>query len=246
MKLLTNYLNKLLLVYGYQLTRTGLGYIDAKTTVKAAREAGVSLCCYLEGKETDPRKRVRRDGIIAAMGEADVFAGSKNICEIGAGTGMYLEKVLEIARPERYEVYETDSGWRAYLKSTYGSSEDTQFVFHNADGSSLASSSDGQFDLVHAHGVFVYLPVLATFKYINEIARVSDNGAFVVFDCYLDTSFELQSAMNWLKTQWVFPVIIPYKLLVDYCDSCSLKFISSFQSIHGASHVDYLIFQKRA
>lgn len=245
LRLLTNCFNGFLLAYGYHLTKTGLGYIDAQATVKAAREAGISLYSYLEGKEKDQRKWGRRDSIIAAMSEAGVFSGSNKVCEIGAGTGMYLEKVLEIAHPERYEVYETDRGWKDYLKSRYGSSGNTNFFFHDADGSSLGYSQDNTFDLVHAHGVFVYLPLLSTMKYIKEMARVSNDGAFIVFDCYLDTSFDLVSTLNWLNTQWIFPVVLPYKLLIDYCNLCSLDHVSSFTVIHGASHVDYLIFQKK-
>ncbi len=40
--------------------------------------------------------------------------------EIGAGTGMYLEKVIDLYSPRTYEVYETAIDWVAILKhNTY-------------------------------------------------------------------------------------------------------------------------------
>ena len=95
--------NRVLNRYGYTLAKTGLGFIDAQSTVANARAKGISVCYYRESLEDDPRKRGRRDRIIRRLEAAGIFRGVSAVCEIGAGTGMYLEKVIELAHPKSYK-----------------------------------------------------------------------------------------------------------------------------------------------
>lgn len=229
--------------YGYRLARTGYGYLDAGTTVSAADAVGLSVCSYLESLEADQRKKGRRDRIVARMQRCGVFERSYRICEIGAGTGMFLEKVIEAAQPECYEVYETDPGWCAYLRDKFSTGR-TRFQFRNADGTTLKETEAASCNLVHAHGVFVYLPVLQTLEYLREAARVLKPGGYLVFDCYLDHSFTLDSARKWLKSQWRFPVIVPERLLLEFTAEIYLNLVENFTEIHGATSVNYLIFRK--
>ena len=235
------FLNK----YGYQLSKTGYGYIDAKSTVSAARAFGLSVCEYLEGKEEDKRKKGRRDKIINKLADFGIFQKCESVCEIGAGTGMYLEKVLELAKPKNYEVYETAHAWVRYLKETYGGSQNYELKLHPADGRTLKYTKSNSCDLVHAHGVFVYIPILQTFDYIKESVRICKPEKYIVFDCYLDKSFDLIVAQKWLDSQWRFPVIIPEILLLEFVKNNSLNLVGSFDMVHGSSFVSYLIFQKQ-
>lgn len=229
--------------HGYRLARTGYGYLDAVSTVRNANEAVQSVCCYLESLETDPRKAGRRDRIVSRMQQCGILNNLCRICEIGAGTGMYLEKVVEVADPEWYEVYETDPGWCTYLRSRYSTGR-TRLHIRNADGATLKDTEAASCDLIHAHGVFVYLPLLQILDYLREAARVMKSGGHLVFDCYLDSSFDLESARKWLDSQWRFPVVIPERLLLEYVEGLSLKRIERFTEIHGASAVDYQVFRK--
>lgn len=229
--------------HGYRLARTGFGYLDAVSTVRSADEAGQSVCGYLESLETDPRKAGRRDRIVSKMQQCGTLEHIHRICEIGAGTGMYLEKVVEVADPEWYEVYETDPGWCTYLRNRYSTGR-TRVQIRSADGTTLKDTETASCDLVHAHGVFVYLPLLQTLDYLREATRVIKPGGHLVFDCYLDRSFTLESARKWLDSQWRFPVVIPERLLLEYAEGLSLKLIEGFTEIHGATSVDYLVFRK--
>jgi SAM-dependent methyltransferase len=236
--------DRILNLFGYRLANTGYGYLDAATTVKAAREAGLSVCEYLETRDSDPRKLGRRDRIIDRMKQWNVFRNDR-ICEIGAGTGMYLEKTIAVARPEFYEVYETNPGWFEHLRENYASDGSCAIMMRTADGCSLRDTSSDSCDLVHAHGVFVYLPILQTFEYIKESARVCKSGGHIVFDCFLDTSFSLADILKWHETQWRFPVVIPERLLEEYAALYSLQLVGKFEEIYGASAVNYLVFKKR-
>ena len=239
-----NLISRLLLVFGYRLTRAGLGYYDAEITVNGANLAGLSVCDYLESRERDERKRGRRDRIIEKLKSLGLFESSTHVCEIGAGTGMYLEKVIVEAKPEHYEVYETDPGWSRYLQKEYAPCYGGGLHIHCADGVSLKETANGSCDLVHAHGVFVYLPALQSLEYIKEAARICKAGGHVVFDCYLDTTFSLTVTQSWLDSEWRFPVIIPEKLLMEFASMHSLQLDATFSVIHGAASVDYLVFSK--
>lgn len=229
---------------GYTLQKTGLGYIDPVVTIKASRAANLSICDYLERCETDTRKRGRRDRIIAQMEERLLFESCNTILEIGAGTGMYLEKVFELASPKRYEVYETHQGWLHYLKSKYINKESCEFVFQTADGETLKETVSDSCQLVHSHAVFVYIPLLNTFSYLREAARVLAPGGHLVFDCLLDSNFGAQETLSWLNSQLRFPVILPKELILDFLKRLGLDLVGEFKEIYGFSSVDYLVFKK--
>lgn len=230
---------------GYSIQATGSGYIDAEETIREARKTHLSVCEYLESRETDQRKHGRRDRIIEAMIQRGLIEKYDAVLEIGAGTGMYLENVLEFAQPKRYEVYETNAGWVRYLREAFGSRSNCYFIFQPTDGTTLKETATASCDLVHAHAVFVYIPLLQVLGYIKEAARVCRPGGHVVFDCLLDCSFDRHDAEAWLAGPWRFPVLIPESLLLDFAGSYGLELTDRFQEIYGSSFSDYLIFRKR-
>jgi len=230
--------------HGYTLTKSALAFIDATSTVAAARHSGLSVCEYLESLEDDPRKRGRRDRIIEQLKAAGVFDGISTVCEIGAGSGRYLEKVIELARPGMYHVYETDQGWVDFLQSEYGNRNGCRLSCNDADGITLRQTDDQSCDLVHAHAVFVYLPLLQTMAYLEECVRVSRPGGYIVFDCFFDTSFSLSEAEAWLRGNHRFPVVIPNRLLDEFRCKHNIRLLKTFSMVYGDGSVDYMIWQK--
>lgn len=231
---------------GQTMTRSGGGYIDADLTVRSSENAGLSVCEWLEANETEPKKRGRRDRIVAAIMDVIAAHDIDTVVEIGTGTGMYLDRIVERLHPERYQIYETSPGWRQYLKKHCRIWSNTNFQIPDADGKSLHESDDESADLVHAHGVFVYLSSIQTANYLFEMARVCRPGGFVIFDCYLDDSFDLNEVKKWIRSGWDFPVITQRRLLEELLASCELIELNWFEEIHGAGNVQYLIYQKNA
>jgi SAM-dependent methyltransferase len=238
----TRYVTDRLARHGYAIRRTGLGFIDARTTIAAARKAGLSVCDYRESLESDPRKRGRRDEIIRRMFDAGVIPQAGRICEIGPGTGQYLEKVLDLVKPLAYEVYETDPEWAGFLRQHY--SHGTQLIVHAADGCSLTQTASESCDLVHAHAVFVYLPLLTVMAYLKECVRVCRPGAYLAFDCFTDHNLTLAQADAWLKGEDRFPIAVPIALLKEFAQAEMLEMLHTFPMVYGPGTVDYFIFQK--
>lgn len=237
-------LNRFFLFSGYSLTKNGKDYIPARLTVSAAKREKIPICQYLENSESDPRKRGRRDRIIQHLDAAGVFRECRTVCEIGTGTGMYLEKVLELSHPRRYEIYETSRDWVHYLKKTHSGKNDCHFLFHPADGHTLKNTISDSCDLVHSHAVFVYIPLLTTFDYLQEAIRVCRVGGYIAFDCMLDTWFNLETVEAWRKSPWRFPVILPEKLLRNWLETQGLRVVSEFSEVYGGSFSNYFILQK--
>lgn len=232
-----------LLKRGYRVQRTGLDFLDASTTVAAARETGVSVCDYLE--RLDGSNKVgRRDRIIHTLEVAGVLNGITSVCEIGAGTGRFLEKILAITNPSRYEIYETDRGWVEFLIREYGNHKSCRLICHPSDGVTLNHTPDESCDLVHAHAVFVYLPILQTFGYLKDCARICRKGGHVVFDCFLDKSFAMDDLNQWLAGHHRWPVVIPQALLEEFLFSHHLRLERIFSEVYGDGNVCYMIWKK--
>jgi SAM-dependent methyltransferase len=239
-KILVSLFKRIFFLFGYNFQRTGEGYHDPADLLKSAHRAKLTVCEYLENREKDARKRGRRDRIIAHIMNRNILNNCNVILEIGTGTGMYLEKVLLYGKPKRYEIYETHPGWMSYLKKYYGRNSDCKFVFQSTDGATLKPTPSGSCQLVLAHGVFVYIPILKTFSYIAEAARVLTPEGYLIFDCYLDCSFGYNEINAWLNSEWRFPVILPEKTLLEYAEKNNLLLEDKFKGF-----VDYLIFKKK-
>ena len=199
-QLARQYLRPLLNRHGYDITRIGLGFLEVGRTVAAAKKRGLSICEYLENNESDSRKRGRRDRIIAELQTTGVFQQIRHVCEIGAGTGRYLEKIMELARPTIYEVYETNREWAKFLQAEYNGRYGCALTCHSADGSSLGSTASGSCDLVHTHAVFVYLPLLQSLSYLKECVRVCRPGGYIIFDFFPAETFSLPIVNAWLDS----------------------------------------------
>lgn len=235
-------LSKIVNYFGYKLVPKGLGYFDPETQIRAAREKDLTLCEYLESYNVSGVGK-RRDAIIESlkMHLPDVV---QIILEIGAGTGMYMEKIIDYYHPKKIEVYETNLGWVKYLEEEYNSK--TNLVCHNADGVSLNYTKDYSVDLVFSHGVFVYLPLIQTFSYLEEMVRVCKPGGYIIFDCFTSKNFGVEIIKKWVESVYSFPVIISDELLNEFGIRYNLVLISSFNVNYHESYSTYFIFQKNS
>lgn len=232
-------IKSLLAQAGLTITRinhTSKGYIPAKATVSAAEKAGLSVCDYVErmwSNQGDTEKLVHR---LATYGLFRDTTENPTVVEIGTGTGRYLEKVLARCHPARYESYEIAKDWSAWLRSRY-----PKVVSHEADGVSLKQTPDHSVDLLHAHGVFVYLPFLVSYGYWQEIWRVMKPGSTVVFDMCSEGCFDESAVERWLKSEHRYPCFLSKQYVVSLFEKHGFSLIASFMNRYGEGRSEYLV-----
>jgi len=215
-----------------------LGYIPAKETVDAAEKAGLSVSDYLEKNWGSIGYTKRVTDKMKALGVSGTAI--KNICEIGTGSGMYLEKVLSIYNPLRYESYEPNKEWAEWLASKYS------IISYAADGKSLGYTESSSIDLVHAHGVFVYLPFLTTYRYFQEIDRVTNNGGYVVFDIMSEECFDDSTVSQWLQSDWNYPCFLSKQYVINFFVTRGFTFLGEFSGVIGLGKSLYIGFEKNS
>jgi len=219
-------------------------YINCYETVSSAESLSMSVNDYLESIEDHPKKKGRRNRIINEMQKRGLLdIKGKNVLEIGTGTGRFLEKVIEYC-PPKYEVYETDQAWCEYLKKEYEFKNKTELIIHDAGGVSFNNTPNNSVDMVHAHAVFVYLPIVTAIGYLREIDRVLKPGGMVCFDWYYDTDWSLLTFRAWEYKNMRFPVIVSRTMIENCFKELNFVIVDEFKEIYGASFSRYIILRK--
>ena len=213
-----------------------LGYISAKETIINAQKQGLSVCDYVEKKWNQEGETQK---VIDNMEKLGAFEYPKpNVCEIGAGTGRYMEKVIEKCNPTRYESYETASDWSDWLQKEYS------IISQPTDGFSLKATANKSMDLIHTHGVFVYLPFFDSLRYFREIERVTTTNSYIVFDCITEDCLGKKSLNKWLNSDYNYPRILPEKYIFDFFPSNKYKFVGNFFALYGQGKSKYFVFKR--
>jgi len=218
----------------------GIGtYIDMAATVAGAKAKGQTVCEYIETLWDQRGCTVR---VIEEMKRSGCFAALNNVVEIGPGTGRYLDFVLREAKPTRYEIYETASDWAGWLAETYRPA----VIRQRPDGRTLRDTRSQSCELVHAHGVFVYLSLLNSFEYFSEISRVLSPGGYLVFDLLPAAKFDEPTINRWLKTENRYPVVLPDEHVRKYFAGKGFKLIHEFDNKYGEGHSHYFVFRRES
>ncbi len=210
-------------------------YIDAMETINAAKEKKMSVSDYVEEIWN---QQGATDQVIQHMKEAGSLVPCERVCEIGPGTGRYLERVQKQVHPSHYDIYEVAEDWATWLAETYSVTRQP------TDGHTLKSTPDMSCGLVHAHGVFVYLSLLHSFEYFLDMCRVCAPGGFVVFDFYSDKDFDLKMVKQWLSFRDRYPVVLPMDTIFELFTENHFHLMGEFPNKHGHGFSRYLIFQQ--
>ena len=234
-------LNAILGLSGFQLVRPGekshiKSFQPFKRTLKEARKAGLSVGEYIDLKFQVPGATQSTIDRLATLGIFDRKV--QCVCEVGPGSGRYLEKAQRLCAPCSYEIYETDQEWSDWLARSY------HVKAHDADGTTLRDTATGSVDLVHAHKVFVYLPFVVTCRYFDEMIRVARPGGSIVFDIVSESCMDDDMLAKWIASELYFPCMIPREFVIAFFAKrqCSLK--GSFFAPMMPGQSEYLLFFK--
>jgi hypothetical protein len=149
-------------------------YIPFEETITGAEEAGLSVGDYIDAKHNKPGATQDTIDQMTALG---VFEGQvERVCEIGPGSGRYLDKVLKICNPSYCEIYETAKDWEQWLVQQY------KLTAHPTDGKSLSHTPSESIDLIQAHKVMPGQPSLVVSLYRWSLEKLS-------VWCLLNSSF---------------------------------------------------------
>ena len=113
-----------------------------------------------------------------------------------------------------------------------------------ADEQSLNQTDDASSDLVHAYGVFVYLPFLVSCSYFREIFRVTKRGGFVAFDVISEECMTHDIIDKWLGSVIRDPCVLPKQYLTAMFKDAGFSLIKTFTWPYREGISEYFVFQR--
>lgn len=212
-------------------------FISARRTLAAAQRANLSLTDYIDQFSAKP------GATVAAVREmlklADLSAPAGRVCEIGPGTGRYAEKVIAALQPEVYEAYETARDWLPHLSKL------PNVELRDPDGRTLSHTASASVDLVHAHKLFVYVPLVTTVGYWWEMARVVRPGGAVAFDIVTENCMDEATTSTWVSESTTLYSMIPRQWTIDLLDRTGLTLVGSTFVPMSNGRSELLVFRKQ-
>jgi SAM-dependent methyltransferase len=217
-------------------------YIEFKETLNGAKAAGLGVGDYIE-RTYCPGAVSPAEFTVMQMAELGVFdPAPERICEIGPGSGRYLQRVYSRAHPYHYEIYETASEWRNWLV------KEQIVVAKPCDGRTLSGTETGSIDLVHTHKLFPGLPFLVTLSYLREMARIAKPGGWVVFDILTEENFTPDRLQAWLDANvwsWSWsPHIVPKDFTIKLLADLHVNLVDSFLVPLHPGDTECMVFRK--
>lgn len=216
-------------------------YIPFKATIEGAKKAGLALGDYIDLTSNKPGATQETIDQMTALGVFETKI--ERVCEIGPGSGRYLEKTIRACHPTYYEIYETASDWKNWLVQQY------PIVAQATDGWTLSSTPDNSIDLVQAHKVMPGQPFLVMSCYFAEMARVVRPGGKVVFDVVTETCMDDATCNRWIEARGgyqCYPCMIPKQYVLDFFSKRGFSLDGSFFIPMEPGITEYLVFTYRS
>ena len=212
-------------------------YIPWKQTLLDAEKSGLSLSDYIDNNFNVPGTTQLT---IDKMAELDVFDKPiRRVCEIGPGSGRYLEKVIDRCHPESYEIYETSRDWRNWLMEKY------KVVAQPTDGTSLSSTPSKSINLIHTHKMLYGNSILIIFRYFMEMIRVTRDDGVIVFDLLTAECMNNELLEKWASSGVTHAQsMTPRQVALDYFAAHRFHYCGGFIVPMAPGLTEYFVFKK--
>lgn len=211
-------------------------FLPARRVLAEARRAGVSVEDYLDHYSAAPGATA--ESVAAMLCLADLGGHVARVCEIGPGSGRYARKVIAALQPVSYEIYETAADWIPSLRELPGA------VVREADGRTLRQTAAGSVDLVHAHKVFVYIPLVTTISYLDEMARVLRAGGVAAFDIVTEDCLDEETTQAWLGSSAELYSMVSRTWTAELLARRGLTLVGSHFEPMSGGRTELLVFRK--
>ncbi|MFF1697919.1 methyltransferase domain-containing protein [Streptomyces sp. NPDC058257] len=211
-------------------------FLSARRTLAAARRAGVSVEDHID--RYSAAAGATAETVDALLRLADLGEHVERVCEIGPGSGRYAARVTAATHPDAYEIYETAGDWLPRLRSL------PNVVVRPADGHTLSATATGSVDLAHAHKVFVYIPLVVTVGYLDEMARVVRPGGIVAFDVVNENCLDAATTKNWVASGATLYGMISRTWLLDRLAQRGLSLLGSHFVPLSGGRTELLVFRR--
>jgi hypothetical protein len=216
-------------------------YIPFAPTLAGANQAGLSVGDYIDANFNVAGAT---KATLDRMKELGVFQERiDRVCEIGPGSGRYLEKTIGICSPSYYEIYETASDWQKYLVQAY------KVVARPADGQSLSSTPAASIDLVQSHKVMPGQPSLVMCSYFEEMVRIVRVGGKIVFDIVTEECLDDTTLKDWFAMKGGYqhyPCLMPKQFAIEFFQRRGCSFDGSFLIPMKPGKTECFVFTKIA
>jgi hypothetical protein len=124
----------------------------------------------------------------------------------------------------------------------HGSEKRIPFKCPSLMAKSLRQTPSKSMKLIHAHGVFVYLPFLITYRYFSEICRIAASASYIVFDIILEEYVTPELTRKWIAAEHYFATFLSVTFVVEFFEKHGFKLIDDY----GVGKSEYLIFGRQA
>lgn len=229
-------------LFGYELVHSMRAdrpieeYIPFRSTINGAKKEALSVGDYIDRHFAGAGTTQKTMDLLIETGALD--KSMKRICEIGPGSGRYLEKVIKFCQPDYYEIYETAKEWREYLLKTY------PVVAQPCPGNHLASTPSESMDLVHGHRVVTSIPIMVSYSYFLEMARVLKPGGKAIFDTFSEDCLDEPTARKWIDKGALHPQFFSKPFVVNLFRRHGMELENCFYVELEPGRTEYLIFKK--
>ncbi len=184
----------------------------------------------------------RTDTVTDAIMNTISIPEGGTFCEIGPGTGRYMQKFIEKARPQKYEFYEVQKKLAEYLVKALNYNF-CEVIAREADGYSLKDTHSCSQDVIFANSVWPIIKYSNIYQYFLEMIRVCKVGGYVIFDAYTEDSYteRILNDKNCLLNEWR---LLPNRMIMDIFISRKMKLEHKFEFPYINFMGSWYIFKK--